>query len=308
MFARIAIVGSGSIGTYYGVRLALTGLDVRFLLRSDLTAVQARGSLVVYGKSGREELRPAAVFATTAEIGPVDLVIVTLKTTTNVALDTLLPPLLRPDTAILTLQNGLGADEFIADRFGAHRVLGGLAFICATRTGPGEVHCAHPGSVTLGEFGRRPVERTRQLALRFEAAGVKTRVAADLLEARWRKLVWNVPFNGLAIVRGGITTDVICADPALAAEALGLMQEVQRAAAAFGFHIPDKFLHGQLEVTPGMGAYAPSSLVDFQAGRAVEVESIWGEPLRRAQSAGVAMPRLAALYAQLQRLSASAAV
>jgi 2-dehydropantoate 2-reductase len=154
----------------------------------------------------------------------------------------------------------------------------------------------------LGEFGRRPIERTRQLALQFDAAGVKSRVAANLLEARWRKLVWNIPFNGLAIARGGITTDKLCADPVLAAEVRELMREVQHAAAAFGFAIPDEFLKLQFDVTPPMGAYPPSSLVDFLAGREVEVDAIWGEPLRRAQAVGVNLPKLAALHAELRRL------
>lgn len=302
MFARIAIVGSGAIGTYYGTRLALAGADVRFLLRGDYEAVRQRESLRVTLRDGVHELKPAQVFRRTAEIGPVDLVIVTLKTTANAALAELLPPLLGPETAILTLQNGLGADETIAAQFGAERVIGGLAFIAVTRSGPGEVTCHHPGSLTLGEFGRRPLERTRQLALRFDAAGVKTRMAANLLEARWRKLVWNVPFNGLAIARGGITTDQLCADPALATEVRELMREVQHAAATFGFVIPDEFLKLQFDVTPPMGAYPPSSLVDFLAGREVEVDAIWGEPLRRAQAAGVAVPRLAALEAELRRL------
>ena len=302
MFPRIAIIGSGAIGTYYGVRLALAGADVRFLLRSDYDAVLQRGSLRVKLRDGLHELRPAQVFRSSGEIGPVDLVIITLKTTANAALPDLLPPLLGPDTALLTLQNGLGSDESLAAQYGAGRVLGGLAFIAVTRSGPGEVTCHHPGTLMLGEFGRRPVERTRQLALQFEAAGVKSRVAANLLEARWRKLVWNIPFNGLAIARGGITTDKLCADPAHAAEVRELMREVQQAAAAFGFAIPDEFLKLQFDVTPPMGAYPPSSLVDFLAGREVEVDAIWGEPLRRAQAAGVEVPRLAALHAELQRL------
>lgn len=302
MFARIAIVGSGAIGTYYGTRLALAGGDVRFLLRGDYAAVRERGTLRVTLRDGVHELKPVQVFRTTAEIGPVDLVIITLKTTANAALADLLPPLLGPDTAILTLQNGLGADEALAAQFGAERVMGGLAFIAVTRSGPGEVTCHHPGSLTLAEFGRRPVERTRQLGLRFEAAGVKNRIAANLLEARWRKLVWNIPFNGLAIARGGITTDKLCDDPALAAEVRELMREVQHAAAAFGFAIPDEFLKLQFDVTPPMGAYPPSSLVDYLAGREVEVDAIWGEPLRRAEAAGVAVPRLAALHAELRRL------
>jgi 2-dehydropantoate 2-reductase len=303
-FPKIAIVGSGAIGMYYGARLALAGAEVRFLMRGDLAAVRARGSLLLHEKGGATEMKPVAAFGSTGEIGPVDLVIVTLKTTANGELARLLPPLLGPRTVIFTLQNGLGSDEQLASLFGAERVMGGLAFIAATRTAPGEVTCYHPGSIALGEFGRPPLDRTRALAAQFEAAGVKTRVVDDLNEARWRKLVWNIPFNGLAIAAGGITTNRLCAIPRLAEEVRALMHEVQFAASRLGFVIPEKFLRQQFDVTPPMGAYRPSSLVDFLAGREVEVEAIWGEPLRRAQAAGAKVPRLERLYASLKKLTA----
>jgi 2-dehydropantoate 2-reductase len=301
---KIAIVGSGAIGLYYGARLALAGADVRFLMRGDLAAVRARGSLLLHEKGGATELKPVAAFGSTGEIGPVDLVIVTLKTTANGEFTRLLPPLLGSRTTIFTLQNGLGSDEQLAALFGAERVMGGLAFIAATRTAPGEVTCYHPGSIALGEFGRPPQDRTRALAAQFEAARVKTRVVDDLNEARWRKLVWNIPFNGLAIAAGGITTNRLCAIPRLAEEVRALMHEVQFAASRLGFVIPEKFLRQQFDVTPPMGAYRPSSLVDFLAGREVEVEAIWGEPLRRAQAAGAKVPRLERLYASLKKLTA----
>jgi 2-dehydropantoate 2-reductase len=304
-FRSIAIVGSGAIGTYYGARLALAGADVRFLMRGDLAAVRARGSVLIHEKTSTLELRPVAAFGSPGEIGPVELVIVTLKTTANPELARLIPPLLDAHTLILTLQNGLGSDEHLASLFGAERILGGLAFIASTRTGPGEVTCYHPGTITLGEFGRQPLPRTHALAGQFNAAGIKVRVIENLLEARWRKLVWNVPFNGLAVAHN-LTTDQLCADPRLAVEIRALMLEVQLAARAFGFEIPDAFLQQQYEVTPPMGAYQPSSLVDFRAGREVEVEAIWGEPLRRAQAAGVPMPRLATLYERLRALGRSA--
>jgi 2-dehydropantoate 2-reductase len=302
-YSKIAIVGSGAIGMYYGAKLARAGADVRFLMRSDLATVRARGSLLLHEKGGTTELRPVVAFGAPEEIGPVDLVLVTLKTTANGELARLLPPLLAPHTVIFTLQNGLGSDEQLAALFGAERVMGGLAFIAATRTAPGEVTCFHPGSVVLGEFGRPPMERTRALAAQFEAAGVKTRVVDNLVEARWRKLVWNIPFNGLAIAAGGVATDRLCADPLLAEEVRALMREVQLAASRLGFVIPDEFLRQQFDVTPPMGAYQPSSLVDFIAGREVEVETIWGEPLRRAQAAGASVPRLEKLYASLKKLT-----
>ena len=300
-FPRIGIVGSGAVGTYYGARMALAGADVRFLMRGDLASVRARGSILVHDRSGTAELRPVAAVGAAAEVGEVDLAVIGLKTTTG-GMRALVEPLLGPATAILTLQNGFGGDEILAGLFGAGRIIGGLVFMAINRTGPGEVRCFHPGMVSIGEFSGPPVERTRALGRLLAAAGMKVNVVENLVEARWSKLVWNIPFNGLSIAEGGITTDRICADPRLAAEARALMVEVQRAAAAFGFAIPDAFVDKQFDVTPPMGPYQPSSLVDFLAGREVEVEAIWGEPLRRAMAAGVPMPRLEGLYARLLAL------
>jgi 2-dehydropantoate 2-reductase len=298
MNPSIAIVG------YYGAQLARTGAGVSFLLRHDLAHVRAHGLRVRQPPAGDFTLQPVRAFGTTAEIGPVDLVVVGLKATANEALPRLLPPLLHERTAILLLQNGLGGDEFLARHFGAGRVLGGLCFICLNRTGPGEITCSLPGYLALGEFAGPPTARLRDLAARFEAAGVKTILAQNLPEARWQKLVWNVPFNGLAIAAGGVTTDVIMGDANLRAEAHALMDEIVAAASRLGHVIPPAFVRQQLDHTAVMGPYRPSSLIDWQEGRAVEVEAIWGEPLRRAQAAGAAMPRLAKLYVALQRLAA----
>ena len=298
-FQRIGVVGAGAVGLYFGTKLALAGPEVRFLMRRDLAAVRERGSVRVVGDAGVSEFRPAAAFADPAGVGPVDLAVVALKTTSAAETKGLVGPLLGPGTAVLTLQNGLGADEFLAGLFGGGRIIGGLVFMAITRTGPGEVTCYHPGLVTIGEYEGGPGPRTAALAALLGAAGIKTRVVENLLEARWTKLVWNIPFNGLSIAEGGITTDRICADPRLAAEARALMLEVQRAALALGYRIPDDYLRRQFEVTPSMGAYRPSSLIDFLAGREVEVESIWGEPLRRAKARGIEMPRLESLYLRL---------
>ena len=303
MNGRIAILGAGAIGLYYGARLALAGRDVSFLARSDLTAIRERG--ITLKVEGREDvLKPAAVFARAEDIGPVDLVILTLKATANAELAHLLPPLLGPATRVLTLQNGLGSEDTVARWVDRDRILGGLCYIACMRLAPAEVTCLHAGSIALGEADGPARERTRELAASFESAGVACRVVDDLVAARWRKLIWNVPFNGLSIAAGAVTTDVLCADPALRGEVQALMREVQAAARQLGIDIPDDVLRKQYDVTPPMGSYRPSSLVDFLAGRPLEIEAIWGEPLRRAQAAGAAMPRLALLYALLRRIDA----
>ncbi len=302
--SSIAIVGAGALGSYYGARLALAGRDVRFLLRGDLQQVRAHG-LTLREKEATRHLANVAAFGRVEEIGPVDLVIVTVKTTANAALPALLPPLLHATTAVLTLQNGLGNEEFIAGIVGEERLLGGLCYIGVTREAPGVFAGFHtPGRMTFGEFGRPAGGRVHAVARMFAEFGVGTRVLDNLAEARWQKLVWNIPFNGLAIAGGGVPTDRILNTPELSAQVRPLMEEVAAAARHFGYEVSESFIQAQIDVTPGMGPYRPSSLVDFLAGREVEIESIWGEPLRRAQAAGLAMPRLAALYAQLRQATA----
>jgi len=301
---RIAIVGSGAIGLYYGARLARAGARVSFLMRSDLPVVRSRNSIIVREKAEQWQASPVIAEDQPAAIGPVDVVLVALKTTANASLAELLPPLLAPHTMVVTLQNGLGNEEQLAALVGEERTYGALCFIGVNRVGPGELQGFHtPGSMTLGEFRRAAGPKVRQLADWFQRAGVRCIASDDLHAARWRKLVWNVPFNGLCIAAGGVATDVVCSDPALLAEARALMHEVAAAAAALGVSIPEKFIESQIDVTPPMGPYKPSSLIDHLAGREVEVEPIWGEPLRRAVAAGVAMPRVALLYALLQQLT-----
>ena len=302
---RLAIVGAGAIGTYYGARLALAGADVRFYAHSGGEQLRARG-ITIHEGGARLELPAArtAAFGSTAEIGPVDVAIITLKNTANDHLSELVGPLLGPGTVILTLQNGLGSDELLARLFGPERVVGGLAFIAAVREAPGAIRIYTPGYVTLGEFRGPAGGRVRSLVERFRQAGVVCEAVDNLAEARWRKLVWNIPYNGLTIALGGIPTDQVLAQPDGERAVRALIDEVVGAAARFGYVIPEAFIAEQFAHTRRMGAYQPSSLIDFLAGRAVEVEAIWGEPLRRAQAAGASMPHLAQLYARLKELTA----
>ena len=123
---------------------------------------------------------------------------------------------------------------------------------------------------------------TKVVAEMFQRAGVVCSVVENLALERWRKLVWNIPFNGLSIAHGGIDTAAILSDDCLRAECVALMNETIVAAGKCGFLIPDSVVREEIERTELMGAYKPSTLIDFQAGRPLEVEAIWGEPLRQA--------------------------
>lgn len=298
---KIAIVGSGAIGLYYGGRLANAGADVHFLMRSDYEHVVASG-IRARSADGDFFLPQVKAARTTAEIGECDVVIVALKATANAVLADLLPPLLGPETMILTLQNGLGNEEDIAELFGNERVVGGLCFVCINRVGPGEVEHYGQGMIAMGEFGRPVSDRVRQMETIMKMGKIACRVTDDLARERWRKLVWNVPFNGLAIAAGGIDVAEILSDVGLKKLTVELMEEVIEAAASLGHALPEGLITDQVDRTGTMGPYKPSSLIDYLAGRAVEVEAIWGNALRAGQAAGAEMPRLEMLYFLLRKL------
>jgi len=157
---KIGIIGSGAVGTYYGAKLAHAGSNVHFLMRGDLTDVR-RDGILVRGEDENFRVAPVNCYNTTNEIGPCDLVIIAVKTTSNPDLVELIPPLLQAKTMILTLQNGLGNEEFLAKHFEAERILSGLCFIAVDRHSRTEVERYDYGLIILGEFGRPAQPRTR---------------------------------------------------------------------------------------------------------------------------------------------------
>ena len=298
---RIAVVGSGAIGGYYGAKLAHAGRDVHFLMRGDLRE-RRRIGLRIRGKGEDIRLSRLNCYNTTAEIGPSDLVLIALKATSNRDLLELVPPLLHEKTILLTLQNGLGNEQFLADHFGVVRVLGGLCFVCLNHVSPGVIEHYDHGRVVLGEYCRYPLPRTHDISWEFKRSGVVCSVAENLGLERWRKLVWNIPFNGLSVTAGGLDTAAILANDRLRTMTLALMDEVIAAANRCGYPLPTAEALKQLDRTKGLGAYKPSTLIDFEAGRPLEIEAIWGEPLRQAAAAGAQMPELRRLYDQLKEI------
>jgi len=299
---RYGIVGSGALGGYYGAKLARSGADVHFLMRGDLDAVRRHG-LTIRSKDGDFHLPQVNACGSAEEMGPCDVVLIALKTTSNAVLPTLIPPLLAPDTALLTLQNGLGNEELLARHFGARRVMGGLCFVCLNRTAPGVVEHYGHGTLSIGEFKGPPQDRTMRVVTDFQRAGIDAKAVQSLITERWRKLVWNIPFNGLGIAAAANVAQVLN-DPHLQAAARLLMAEVIESAAKLGYAIRPEFIDYQIERSWPMGEYRSSSQIDYEAGREVEVESIWGEPLRQARSAGAKTPRLEFLHALLSHLAA----
>jgi len=317
---NIAVVGCGALGSYYGACLRRAGHAVTFLLRSDFEAVRTKG-VQVHSLAGDFAVHPCCI-RTPEESGPTELVLIGLKTTANDQFPRLLGPLVGPHTAVLTLQNGLGNEEALAARFPAEQILGGLCFVCLNRTAPGVVHHLAHGRILLGEFQRQSTLRTHRLAQHFRTAGVPCDVTDNLAEAHWQKLVWNIAFNGLGVASAAghapweansqgalparnecLTTDRLLADRVWTQRLRALMAEVIAAAEALGHRMPPDFAELQITRTREMGAYRPSTLIDFERGLPLELESLFLEPLRQARAAGVPTPNLERLCGLLERLA-----
>lgn len=299
---RVAIVGAGAVGGYYGARLAEAGIDVSFLLRSDFEHVSEHG-LRIKSVAGDIDLPSVQCACVSSDIGPVDLVIIAWKTTSNEYYEEVIRPLLHEDTMILTLQNGLGNVEKLARLFGDQRIFGGLCFVCINRVGPGELCHSASGMVRVGEFktgGDQVSNKLQGLVDFLKQGGIDCQAEPNLEKAQWMKLVWNIPFNGLAIAEGGVDTGVLLATEGREDRIRRIMREVQQVAAAMGYDIPEGFIEKQIALTRPMKAYRPSSMIDYVEGREVEVDAIWREPLLKAQALGVEMPEIEHLLSEIE--------
>ena len=298
MLGSIAIVGAGAVGLYYGGRLAKAGHEVHFLSRSDSATLRAAG-LRVTSVHGDFELRGLNAYATAAEMPRVDWVISTLKATARASYRELIGPLLKDDTAIVALQNGLGNEDELSTHFGGDRVLGAIAYVCIHRVAPGHVTHTAQGELKIGEFGRPISARLTTLVNQVRDAVIDAHAVDDLRWHRWDKLVWNIPFNGL-----GAALDLNCAqlmrtDAGLAA-VRAVIDDVLKAAAAVGVSIDPARASFMVDRTRGLGDYETSMQLDRRAGRSMEIDAILGEPIRQAEAAGVVdLPMLRALRTML---------
>ena len=290
------------------------------VLRTDFEVVKDKGLRIV-SNEGDFTVRPH-VHISPKTIGKCDLVLVALKTTANDHFNELIAPLVAKRTAILCLQNGLGNCERLAELFGAEKIMGGLCFVCLNRTAPGVVHHIAFGKIILGEHIGPPRARTRAIAEMFMKSAVPCGVVEDLGHGLWEKLVWNIPFNGLgvasaagleALVSKGetmpeqfgdtLSTDHLLADPQWEQNVRALMLELIDVASAKGIALEPELVDRMIENTRTMGSYRASTVVDFENGRPIELESMFLEPLRQAQAAGIAIPHLEALCIVLGKLA-----
>ena len=298
----IGIIGTGAIGGFYGVMLARAGFDVHFLLRSEFATVAERGLHVDSAVHGALTLNPVQAYSSAEDMPACDWLLVGAKTTSNADLAPAIIQAAAPNANVLLLQNGLDVEDSLRELLpDSLHLLGGLCFICVHREGPGVVTHQALGAVNVGyHSGPAADEQARMTIVEegaglFRAAGIDSQAMPNLHQARWQKLVWNIPYNGLSVLLGASTTPLM-ADADSRELIQALMAEVVQGAIACGHDIPAGYAEHLFKVTEKMPDYWPSMYHDFLHKRPLELQAIYARPLAAAKAAGCELPRIEALY------------
>lgn len=300
---RYGVIGTGAIGGYYGGRLAQHGHDVHFLLRSDYEYVKANG-FQVDSCEGSFHLDSPQVYLYTTDMPQCDVVIVCLKSVNNGKLEQLLPPLLHANTLVVLIQNGIGVEEDVQKMFPGVQLSAGLAFICSAKTQPGRVNHQCYGQINLGNYSCKDETLIQQVIADFNAAGVKAGLV-EYQEARWKKAVWNMPFNGMTVALN-TQTDLLLKHSSTRQLIRQQMLEVIGAARHLGVkNIDESFADKMIEMTDAMVPYSPSMKLDFEFHRSMEIHYLYTRPLQIAREAGFPMHKLEMLEAELRFIESS---
>jgi 2-dehydropantoate 2-reductase len=299
---RVAVVGLGALGGYYGGLLARNGADVHFLARTNFDAVRKNG-LVVDTTHGRFELPKVNVYRRAEDMPKCDVVLVTIKATDNDCLATVLPHVLAEGGTTVLIQNGIGQEERLPAVAMRGAVYAGLGFICAGKSEQNHVVHSDYGALRLAVFQETDSSRSRHdgvegLARFMSGAGIEIEREQDFLSARWKKLVWNIPFNGLSVVLQADTSTLV-REASSRTLVETLMLEVVSAGRAEGCAILDDYVGQMIDATLRMKPYFPSMYHDFEAGRPLELEAMYFCPVERASQAGSAMPSVRMLAQEL---------
>jgi len=311
----VAIIGAGAVGSYYGARLHEAGHDVRFFMRGpNLDTCHVNG-LTVQSIAGDMHI-PASelqTFSNTKDIGEVDWVVLGLKSTALQVVPALVRPCLGQHSRVLAIMNGFVDDQLVDLLPEARSVFGGMAFICVNRISPGVIHHSFYGPL-LGGLARVDPNQQHELELLeqlWQPTKVPFTTTPTLLRGRWEKSAWNIPFSGLSVAMGGITIDQIVGDQGLRKLAKQIMCEVVAVANAdLQAHcggddwepLGEAHMTKMWDLSDNMGPYRPSTMIDLLAGKPIEVEYLFSQPLQRAWALGVEVPYMHMMVTQIEAI------
>ncbi|UZR98361.1 2-dehydropantoate 2-reductase [Chondrinema litorale] len=297
----ISIIGTGAIGGYYGLMLANAGHDVHFLLRSDYEYVLEHG-LHLQSEAHQSIFIPEVnAYKNVANMPKSDIILVALKSTQN---SEVLPQILREiadeKSIVVLCQNGLGLEADLSKKLPHLQIAAGVALIAAYKSKSGViVHQAY-GDLDLASYNVTDLSTLEEFSKNLAEAGVKSTVQ-ELNLVRWKKLIWNMAFNGLSVVLNKTTTQIL-SEPQSFEQTKAIMKEVIQGARACGIHLPEAAADVMINFTQNMSPYYPSMKLDFDNGRPLEIKYMYQKPISAAREAGFEMKETEKLYQTLLSL------
>ena len=239
------------------------------------------------------------VYQYSSEMPKCDVVVVGLKTTNNHLLLDLLPPVLHEHTVVVLIQNGIGVEADVQQMFPDIQLVAGLAFICSAKTEPGRVNHQCYGSINLANYSCKDETLFNNILNDFTSSGIQA-ASVPYEEARWKKAVWNMPFNGMTVALD-TQTDLLLKNPSTRQLIRDMMMGVVGAARHLGVTgLDESFVEKMISTTDAMTPYSPSMKLDYDFHRPMEIHYIYSRPIEIARAAGFRMPKLEMLEAELR--------
>jgi 2-dehydropantoate 2-reductase len=298
---RIAIMGAGAVGAYFGAKLAAVTNEVSFIARgAHLEAMQHHG-LSIESLEGNLQIRDAVFTEDPAAVGVADLVLFCVKSYATIEAAKKIAPLIGARTQILALQNGVDNADKIAQITGNKLPLGGVVYIGAQLPRPGVIKHSAGGRIVFGELDGEVRETTRSVERMLSAAKIPCEISPDIRKAQWRKLLWNAPFCAISCLVRGTVRDIIESE-SLRRLAVDCMLEAREAAATQSIDLEPSLLDETLQFSKSLGDFKPSMLQDLEAGKPLEYEAFNGIVVDILRRAGKPAPTNQVFYSALKFL------
>ena len=300
---EILLIGTGAIGSFYCGKLHQAGARISAVCRSDYDIVKNRG-IQVKSIIGDFNYMPEQVVKKASDYsGRPDYIVVATKVLPEINVPDMIHERVYPGTAIVMLQNGINIEEPVAAAFPDNELISGLAFICVSRTEPGQINHQDYGRLVIGRYPSGISDSVSLFADMLNRSGVTCIIEEDIIAARWKKLIWNAPFNPISVLGGGANTiEMMKSEPTLHL-ARKVMEEVVLLAERTGHPIPENVIQKNLDDTAVMTPYKTSMLLDYEGKRSMEVEAILGNTVRLAEKHNVPIPHIQSLYGLLSLLN-----
>ncbi len=298
---RIAVMGAGAVGGYFGAKLAAAGNELIFIARGAHLAALNQSGLHVESFQGNLHISSALFTDDPAAATTVDLILFCVKSYDTDIATRAIAPLMAPTTRILSLQNGVDNPSRIAQTWGAERTLAGVVYVGAQLVRPGTIHHSSGGEIVFGELDGSIHEPTKTIQQVISAAKIPCEVITDISKAQWRKLLWNAPFCAISCLTRATVKDILESE-SLRKLAVDCMMEVSAAAKTQGVDLEPGWIDETLKFSHTLGDFKPSMLQDLEAGKPLEFEAFNGVVLNLLRQSGKDAPANQIFYGALAYL------